>query len=47
MAGHEISKAYNDNDAPLGKFQLEQQLPEYDFEQPQLSPSKNIVMATQ
>ena len=44
MAGHEISKAYNDNDAPLGKFQLEQQLPEYSFEQPQLSPSKGIVV---
>ena len=44
MAGQSISQEFNAKDAPFGIWQLEQQVPEFEFLNPEISPSKGIVV---
>jgi len=41
-AGHEISKTFNDIDAPLSVWIIEQRIAHYAFSTPQMSPSKDL-----
>jgi hypothetical protein len=41
-AGHEISKTFNDIDAPLSVWVIEQRIANYAFSTPQMSPSKEL-----
>ena len=42
MAGHEISTVFNDIDAPLSVWVLEQRIAEYSFTTPVIKPNKEI-----
>ena len=42
MAGHEINPVYNDVDAPLAVWVLEQRIAEYVFSTPEMKPGDNI-----
>ena len=42
MAGQDISPEFNAKDAPFGIWQLEQQIPEFQFLNPDISPSKDL-----
>jgi|GEM_PF-372070 len=42
MSGQEIKPEFNAIDAPLAIWGLEQQVPEFSFQSPELSPSKDI-----
>jgi hypothetical protein len=42
MAGQEISPEFNAVDAPLSIWQLEQQVPEFVFQEPEISPFRDI-----
>ena len=42
MAGHEINPVYNDVDAPLAVWILEQRIAEYVFSTPEMKPGDNI-----
>jgi len=41
-AGHEISKTFNDIDAPLSVWIIEQRIAQYSFSTPQMTPSKEL-----
>ena len=41
-AGHEISKTFNDIDAPLSVWIIEQRIANYSFSTPQMTPSKDL-----
>jgi hypothetical protein len=41
-AGHEISKTFNDIDAPLSVWIIEQRIANYSFSTPQMTPSKEL-----
>ena len=41
-AGHEISKTFNDIDAPLSVWIIEQRIAHYSFSTPQMTPSKEL-----
>jgi len=41
-AGHEISKTFNDIDAPLSIWVIEQRIAEFSFATPQMEPSKGL-----
>ena len=42
IAGHQMSTIFNDLDAPLAVWTLEQRVAEYAFENPSMKPSKDI-----
>lgn len=42
MAGHDISSVFNDIDAPLAVWVLEQRIAEYSFTTPEMKPNKEI-----
>ena len=42
MAGHEINPVFNDIDAPLAVWALEQRIAEYSFSRPEMKPSDSI-----
>ncbi|MDE0870253.1 MAG: hypothetical protein OSA21_08080 [Candidatus Poseidoniaceae archaeon] len=42
MAGHEINPVFNDIDAPLSVWVLEQRIAEYSFSTPEMKPSDDI-----
>ena len=42
MAGHEINSVFNDIDAPLAVWVLEQRIAEYSFGTPEMKPGDNI-----
>ena len=42
MAGHEIISVFNDIDAPLSVWVLEQRIAEYSFSTPEMKPGDNI-----
>ena len=42
MAGHEINPVFNDIDAPLSVWVLEQRIAEYSFSEPEMKPSANF-----
>ena len=42
MSGQEISSEFNAIDAPLSIWQLEQQVPEFVFQEPEISPYRDI-----
>tara|TARA_S200000501_G_scaffold64251_2_gene55197 strand:- start:7173 stop:12146 length:4974 start_codon:yes stop_codon:yes gene_type:complete len=44
MAGQPISPEFNAKDAPFGIWQLEQQIPEFQFLNPDISPSKELAV---
>jgi hypothetical protein len=43
MAGHPVSPTFNDVDAPLSVWALEQRVAMYSFSEPEMKPNKNIV----
>ena len=44
MSGQSISQEFNAKDAPFGIWQLEQQVPEFKFLNPDISPSKGVAV---